>query len=229
VAFDLPAEEVDYGATGGDRVPQEILKGLIDRIRAAAEKNGYPTGHREEQKRQFDLDVTRLLLERMEVSPHEASVPAVWHTFTCVFLPDLVRWRFPHADPESPRALDRFLNPVRNCFGRLWRRAFLLRDAGATDPLHLVASLSEDQFLHLVERPYLAGNRRLALLMGRACVGLKSTRRDDIMQDAAKRLRRLASVLSLETMSDENLQRTVESAFRESQSAVLGPEPSRPR
>jgi hypothetical protein len=58
--------------------------------------------------------------------------------------------------------------------------------------------------------------------MAKACLGLKSPRKDDIMQDAAKRMRRVASVLSLETMSDDSLRRAVESAFKDSQNAVLG-------
>src|SRR5207237_1157045 len=98
--------------------PSEELQNIVDRIRAAANTAGYPSAHGEDQKRRFDLTVTRILMDRLRVTPHEASVPAVWHTFTCVLLPDVVRWRFPHADPDSPRALDRFLSPIRNCFGR---------------------------------------------------------------------------------------------------------------
>lgn len=222
VVFGIPSEEVEYGATGGDRVPENVLAKVVGLVRRAAVAHGYPSRHEEDRKRQFDLDVTRVLMEHIQITPHEASVPGVWHTMTCVLLPDLVRWRFPHDDPDSPRALDRFLSPVRNCFGRLWRRAFLLRDAQASDPYHLVAALSEDQFLHLVERPHLAGNRRLALLVARDCVGLKVSRKDDIMQDAAKRLRRIASVLSLETLPDPELAKVVQRAFQDSVQVILG-------
>src|SRR5690606_7653755 len=102
--------------------------------------------------------VGRLLVEQMEISANEATQVEMWAFLGCVLLPDVVRWRFPGraATPD-----ERFIGGargLRNTFGRLWWRAYLLEarrgEDGLLDPL---VALNEDEMVQITERPGLSG------------------------------------------------------------------------
>src|SRR5690349_19303979 len=81
-----------YAPTGGNRVKESHLSKIQGEIRTLAQSLGFPDRFNDQARRTFDAESGRILHERMDISPADASNPGVWMFMSCVLLPDIVRW-----------------------------------------------------------------------------------------------------------------------------------------
>jgi hypothetical protein len=206
-----------YAPTGGNRAHEEHLRQLQKNLRELADSHGFPKRANTKAKQGFDSDSGALLHESMNVCSADASHAGVWGFLCCVLAPGIVRWRFP--GDKGKTSEDRFLGGVRNCFGRVWWRAHVLRDGTATDPYHFLKELGEDELVQIMERPGLGKTPPVAR---QSCVSfLRAIRRLPkkrmaIMRDAQKRLRRLLPMVAFETLDPEDLDQLVDRCFKQS-------------
>jgi hypothetical protein len=204
-------EHVDavFTPTGGTRVGSEKLKELRDVLLEQALANGYPGSASDEQRSTFDTLASVALHTRMQVAPSEAARRGVWEFMTCVLAPDLVRWRFPGEGGET--SAERFLTGRRNTFQRLWWRAHILRDDKREDNCYaLVALLGEDEIVQIMERPSLAGYRRMTTHVATGLLSAmerhKHLSRRTLIREMQKHLLRLSSLIMLDGLEDQQLE-----------------------
>ena len=214
-----------YAATGGHRVRKGDLELLQTAMRELAQQCGYPEQPDDQQRRRFDATSGQLLYEKMQISPAEAAHPGVWIFMACVLLPDVVRWRFPGAADRTSE--DRFLwksRGVRNTFGRVWWRAYILYQPETENPFELLYLLGEDELVQIMERPGIAGSPALAKQICRSFINVSITAtgiaRSDLLRDAMKRLRRLLVMTSFDALEEAVLQELVDGIFAESITAL---------
>lgn len=217
-----------YAPSGGHRVSEERLTEIANGVRSIAARSGYPgrpTKDADEGLRAFDVETATFLHSRMEIGAAEASAAGVWSFIGCVLLPDIARWRYPGREGFTPR--ERFLGAARgtrNVLGRLWWRAELLGTDNDEQGDSLLSFLSEDELVAVMERPGLAGNPILARQIGksfRQVVGQSSElRRTDIMRDATKRVRRLLTLISFESLDEGQVGEIVGGVFVQSVRAL---------
>ena len=217
-------DSVLFAPIGGQKVQRETVARIQSLIRLRADAARAAAGENE-PKRRFDYEVSILLFEEMDISPHEASQLGVWAFLACVVLPDIVRWRFPRE--EGGTRSERFIGGargVRNTFGRLWWRAWALEEADAADRWTRLRGLLEDQAVALLERPILCGYPPLAraALDGVETVVAEGGGRQDATRELAKRLRRIAAVTPFELLTAEQQSRRVAGAAAEVQKSLLG-------
>jgi hypothetical protein len=205
-----------FTPTGGARVGAERLNELRDLLLKQAIANGYPLSASEDQRRRFDQLASVALHSRMQISPSEAAKRGVWEYMTCVLAPDLVRWRFPgEGAATSP---DRYFAGRRNTFQRLWWRAHLMRDERREDNRYaLLGLLGEDEVVQIMERPNLAGYRRLtahvaAGLLDAAERHVTVTRRI-LIREVQKHLLRLSSIVMFDALEEEQLRALTEQLY----------------
>lgn len=214
---------VIFSPTGGTRVDFAELRSVATAIRLTASENGYPrtmsTGVRELGRNitgahTFDVLAAIQLHRRLSIHPHEASKDGVWEFFTCVLLPDVVRWRFPGSGVTSD---ERFLGGVRNVFARLWWRAYLLFEPSHYDPYRLLKFLNEDEIVQITERPVIGFNQRLTRFTVEAFIETlqihKRVPRMELMREAQKHLSRSAPLISFDAVDDADLRSWVGSIF----------------
>lgn len=188
-------------ATGARRSEQDLRK-LADAVRACAVDSGFPRplGARSARATSFDRQLSRVLLKEMELVPADAAVEDVWSFVSLILLPDIAFWRFPNTDSRVD--YERLLGRPRNVFRRLWWRAYTLGPDAS-------AALFEDEAVAIMERPTLAGDRRLAravienhLEMAQSDATIPRT---ELLRQVAKRVRRLSAVLTIPALGDTEL------------------------
>ena len=211
----LEHEAAIWSAVGGTRIKPQRLERLRELIHAAAEDHGWPSPVRKQTDiNRFDSLTAVLLHKNMHIIPGEASKHDVWSFLACVVFPDLVRWRFPGgAEGTSP---ERYLGGVRNTFQRLWWRAETLNDPSADNDYRLLQKLGEDELVQIMERPVIAGNMVLARSLARN-LSVRFTKsegsRMKLMREAAKRLVRHSSLVSFDSMLDQEIDDSVSMVF----------------
>ena len=216
-----------FGATGGQRVPESRIASIQKKIRELASKFGYPDSVSIERSRinVFDAEVSVVLIQDAEMAPSEASRTDVWSFFSTVVLPDLVRWRFPGG--ASGTSLERFGGNggvVRNTFGRLWWRGWTF-GASTSDGELVLRDLGEDEIVQIMERSSIAGYPPLAVSLGSAVIqhaasAPRSVARSELMRESAKRIQRLRSIISFESLSREELDKLVSNSVAATQFAM---------
>ena len=230
-----------FAPIGGQKVDRDAIARIQTVVRLKADAADSDRDAPEAAKRRFDYEVAMLLHEEMGISPHEASQLGVWAFLACIVLPDVVRWRFP-GEGDTPTRPERFLGGargLRNTFGRLWWRAYAFSDPDHVDRWHLVRQLLEDQAVAILERPTIAGYPPLArAVLTRTLasgIGDRGISRQDAIRDLSKRLRRLAAVVPVETLSQTVLDEYVDAALLEVERSlapagtlVAGPSAPRP-
>lgn len=211
-------EEVIYAPIGPPRAPVAHIRELGDGIRAIAAKSGYPDKPTQRNARSFDARTAVHLYEQMRISPNEASRDGFWQFIACVVAPDVVRWRFP-GKPAAGTASERFLGGVRNVFGRLWWRAYMLRDDTADSPHHVLRALNEDELVQLMERPTMVGDRRLTLTLAKCFLAAAEDEhgptRMEVMREIQKRLMRLFPIICFAALPDDVLDRMLRGVIAE--------------
>jgi hypothetical protein len=129
-----------------------------------------------------------------------------WQFLTCVLAPDLVRWRWLDGNAE------RFLDGRRNAFWRVWQIAHVLRVGDDLRLMREVGAIDQDLWQQMIERSALASCRRLSrltlecfLVAHRQSPTLTTPRA--WYRDIQKRMIRLSSFVSFETIDDKELTR----------------------
>ena len=219
-----------YAATGGNKIGITGLSQLQKKIREHASLCGYPNQPGTKQKRDFDAASGQILHENMYITPSEASKPEVWNFLACILLPDIVRWRFPGTDGVT--ASERFLGKnraLRNTFGRVWWRAYVLYQQGVERPYDLLYQLGEDELVQIMERPGIAGSPVLAKQICRSFLAARNgvSNAPELLRDAMKRLRRLLPLISFDALEEDVLRQLVNQVFTESYSSLFNQRESR--
>lgn len=213
---DLQHSQSYWYATGARRTEKDLVA-LSEAIRACAADNGWPKplGGRSTLATGFDRQLSRVLLEEMAPIPADAADEGVWSFLSLVLLPDVAFWRFPNTQARAD--YERLLGRPRNVFRRLWSRAYTL-GADASE------ALFEDESVNIMERPTLAGDRRLAqaivgrhLAMARADPALPRT---ELLRQVAKRMLRLCAVLTVPALTDAQVDQLVEEVAEASLKAL---------
>lgn len=210
--------------TGGTRVSLQNLTQIQNSIRILAQSSGYPAAFTIKQRQNFDAQCAALLHQQMNISPAEASKNGVWEFFSCVLLPDIVRWRFPGKLPDGTEE-ERFFGGIRNVFRRLWWRAYILQDNTSGNPYSILAQLGEDELVQIMERPSLAGSPRLAkstcLVFLRTISVYSGISRMELMRDAQKQLFRLLPLISFDSIDENLLVELLEEVFDKSVNSLI--------
>lgn len=209
-----------FTATGGRRAAEEDLRQLRRGLLAAAEANGFPDAATDAQRASFDVRAAAFLHEKMALAPAEAGRGGVWAFICIVLAPDLVRWRFPGTGSGTPP--ERLLPGRRNTFQRLWWRAEILR-SGTVDAYRLLSKLGEDEAVQIMERPTLAGCRPLSTTVAQELLAAAERAphipRRTLVREAQKRIMRLASFISFDTLEHDQLWEHVRRVFEQVESA----------
>ncbi|MEV6695327.1 hypothetical protein AB0M35_28045 [Micromonospora sp. NPDC051196] len=185
--------------TAPHRVTEDDLRTLQHSVRATAAQAGWPAPATKTRGTAFDRKLAPVLYHQMAIVPADAACEDVWSFLSLVLLPDIAFWRWPN-DQRRP-GYERIIGRPRNVFRRLWTRIHNLGD-------DLGAQLLEDEAVAILERPTLGAHPRVARAIARghlATVGKADTARTEILRITARRLRRLAVVVSLETLDDSQL------------------------
>lgn len=165
---------------------------------------------------EFDKLFTKISFEIFhDLNPIDGFNRDVWSYITMRLLPDLALWRW-----EKNRTDERFLGGLeRSCFQRLWLRAFVIGP-------ELASMLQEDEAVNIFERPEaIGGNKRLAMTFAtyivekRGVFDLDSGEKiisTELVKQSAKRLRRTMSVQVVQSMTDQELYKHIESVFLDS-------------
>ena len=188
-----------FAATGGARVPRELLEDLRERVVKVAGEAGFPSGGRRRDHTEFDQEIARLLHERTGLVAAEAAVRPIWAFLALVLLPDVSYWRY--WEPPVDRILGTDI--TRHVWGRLWWRAHLLAVPNETDPYRLLATFNESDFDQIYARRNLLGGSRsviraLADVWPSVETAEFGSRR--ILRDVLKRLLRTAAVLEFDAL-----------------------------
>ncbi len=205
-----------FTPTGGARISLDKLHDLRVVLLKQATDNGYPLPASERQRRDFDTLTSVALHTRMQIAPSEAAKGGVWEYMTCVLGPDLVRWRFPgEGAGTSP---NRYFAGRRNTFQRLWWRAHLLRDDRREDNRYaLVGLLGEDEVVQILERPNLAGYRRLTVHVATGLISAvekhSMVARRVLIREVQKHLLRLSSFVMFDALNEDQLLSVVEQLY----------------
>jgi len=206
VAALLPdrSSEVTYSAVGGARASDDDLLGLRGEVIDLARSHGWPDQALDLPA--FESRCARVLHSRLPMTPHEAAHEEVWSCLTCCWLLDVALWRF-GAEADERRFVG---NVNRNTFRRLWWRAEIL---GSDIDLGL---MGEDELVNIMERPTIAGDRRLARTIAREFLARVETGAGDrmqLMREAMKRLLRLTPFVAFSAVSDGELEDLVKDTF----------------
>lgn len=214
---DIFHESVQFAPTGGNKVDENELRNLQRSVRECAEKFGYPGSASEDSARRFDAACGILLHQNMHLHPSEASHLGMWAFLGCILLPDVVRWRFFSDSTARERFIGEDRGLRRHTFGRLWWRSYLLYQPGWDEPYDLLNFLYEDDLVQITERNSIAANPLLAsafaLSFLKAVEQYDSIPRRQLIREASKRLFRLFSIISFDTLDSDVLQIQMDQVF----------------
>ena len=212
---------IAYSPVGGVRVEQTDLEELRRVLVELAASHGMPGAV--DRTAEFEGSCARVLRDRLDMTPHEASHEEVWSYLTCCWLLDIAVWRFgPEADER------RYIGNVnRNTFRRLWWRAEVL------GPEIDLTRLGEDELVNIMERPTIAADRRLARAIAAEFLarvdGGVVRERMQLMRDAMKRVLRLTPMVAFSALDSTEVAQLVAHTFDVAEAALNGlPAPSQP-
>lgn len=215
-----------YGMVGGRRVLRNELVELQHQLRDLAKNHGYPgRGGKRDAINEFDRAASVLLHESMRINAHEAAQHGVWQYLCTSVVPDVVRWRFP-GQQEGMTNEERFRGGRRNCLGRLWWRAYVFKDPRLEGEAayERLSYLGEDEFVQLMERPSLFGDRRLLRMTVDGFVEFAANNkaiRHGLMRDLQVRLLRKQALIYLQGLEDHQLKILISTTLHESARAHL--------
>ena len=208
--------DAEPSATGGHPVPAEKLREVQSTIRAIARQAGYPnviSGYTQS----FDRPCGTALYRIMEIVPADAAEEGVWSFLSVVVVPEIGPWRFPNRPDE------RLLGRPRNVLRRLWWRGWALGPDLDFAP-EGCQPLGEDEFVQIMERPTLGGNRRSAGALQQALwraelAGLNAPR-SEMMRELARRLRATRSHILLDAVDEDELSELLDKLIAQAEEAL---------
>jgi hypothetical protein len=201
---------ISWAATGGRRIKTSELLAVRTSVLKIASSLGFPRISTQAQRAEFDAQCSAYLLQSGVIPAGEALRDDVWAYVATVLLPDVCLWRF--ATPPK----ERFFGGVRNTFQRLWLRARAF-DRGPDHPKRweLLSQLSEDAKVQITERPSVAADPRLALMIAECWLKTANkagkSRMEDTTRSAVRNLRIANEVLYFAALDEK----TIESATQE--------------
>ncbi|MEU8376572.1 hypothetical protein AB0C22_26110 [Micromonospora sp. NPDC048894] len=191
------------------RVAEDDLRALQQTVRAVAADADWPAPLSKTNGTAFDRLLAPTLYRQMTIVPADAASEEVWSFLSLVVLPDVALWRWPN--PLRRPGYERIIGRPRNVFRRLWNRIHSLGE-------NLGGQLYEDEAVAILERPTLGAHPRVARAITHAhlaTAGEACAARTEILRITARRLRRLAVVVSLESLDDARLMELVGRYTRE--------------
>ncbi len=205
---------VTFSPVGGTRVSEDQLGALRQEVVQLAREHGFPG--QPSRLMAFEGDCARLMHTRLPMTPHESSHEDVWSYLTCCWLLDVALWRFGSEADER-----RFIGNVnRNTFRRLWWRGEIL------GPDIDLRRLGEDELVNIMERPTIAGDRRLARAVAAEFLRLvetgESADRMLLMREAMKRLLRLTPFVAFWSLTAEEVEALVSETFDAARAGLEG-------
>jgi Family of unknown function (DUF6339) len=212
---------VTFSPVGGVRAERNDLEELRHVLVDLAVAHGMPGPL--DRTNEFEGNCARILRDRLEMTPHEASHEEVWSYLTCCWLLDIAVWRFGSEADER-----RYIGNVnRNTFRRLWWRAEVL------GPEIDLTRLGEDELVNIMERPTIAADRRLARAIAAEFLqrveGGVVRERMHMMRDAMKRVLRLTPMVAFSALQSSEVAQVVAHTFDLAEAALNGlPAPSQP-
>jgi len=205
-----------FSPLGGAPVGEKELRELAEKLTVISERFGYPGKCLD--TRSTDAQWSEYLYRNLNVTPHEAAKDEMWNFMTCVLVPDLVKWRWESDGADAPS--DRWITVRRrgrNCFGRLWWRSEILVIPQSASPYELVHELKEDEFVQIMERPSLAGNRSLSRAAAKALIefGKRNPKanRANIFREVQKRLLRVGAYMEFEAIQEGSIRSLLSEIF----------------
>lgn len=216
---------VQFAPTGGNRISPQELDKLQNMVRECASLHGYPELVGDNVSRKFDVQCGILLHQNMRLHPSEASHLEMWAFIGCVLLPDIVRWRFSGDATDKLRFIGEDRGLRRHTFGRLWWRTYLLYQPNWNEPYDLFNHLYEDDLVQITERNSIAASpllvKTFCLSFLQAVEQYKSVARRDLIREASKRLFRLLSIVSFETLEEEAVQGLINNVFEDTALSLM--------
>ncbi|MEU8493520.1 MAG: DUF6339 family protein [Actinomycetota bacterium] len=203
-----------FAATGGHRVPIDMLDDLRRRVVKIAEEHGYPSGGRRRDHSEFDREIAALLHERCGLVAAEAAVRPIWAFMALVVLPDVSYWRYP--EPPADRVLATDI--TRHVWGRLWWRAHLLvLPEQFGDRYRLLDTFGEADFDQIyARRTLLGGSRKLVRAVAETwpTVDRGGFQSRVVLRDLLQRLLRLGAVVEFDVLDDLELRDQIRAEAR---------------
>jgi len=199
-------ETQQFAPTGPPRVSAEYLLSVRERLSLFAREAGYP--QRRELGR-FDSTAAVYLAE-LDLPIGQVIRSDTWAWMTVFLVPHLVQWRWGKVDHCA--SISRYTGILqRNALGRLWFRAYVMREPGEA-PWSTLQLVNEDAHVAILERTSISRDHRLA----RAIVSAwhESGRGEDALRDAMVRIRVQLLLRDVSELTDASLREVVLSAFR---------------
>ena len=214
---DLP-RAIQFAATGGSRASAPKLQALHDGIFKTASNCGMARKRVPNRHARFDLEAAALFVDNSLLSDSEALRDEFWSFVGVVMAPQVVYWRF-------GRSRKRYSGGVRNTFQRLWLRARVLdRGAEHEDRWGLLAALTEDALVQIMERPSIGADPTLARSLAeawlRAAERFGRSKMEDIMRRTSLLVRVQNEIRSLATLNRASLAPLLDSVFDSAGAAI---------
>jgi hypothetical protein len=222
ISREMPDRDVvvTYSPVGGNRIDVSELAELRSALVKLAQEHGMPA--EPVNVSAFEAAAARLIHDRLDITPHEASQEGVWSYLTCCWLLDLAVWRF-----GANANTDRFIGHLnRNTFRRMWWRAEVL------GPDVDLAQLGEDELVNIMERPTLFSDRRLARAIALEQIDRvgrgAAVDRMRLMREATKRLLRLTPFVAFSALELDQVKLIVSDAFNAAAAGLTGEQATMP-
>lgn len=200
-------------AVGGIPVPKHWLQRIQDGLREITAMYGFPSKLEQKAQQNLDRALGTYLYKELKIVPGDAAAEGVWSFLTLVLVPEIAPWRFPQ------RAESRLIGVPRNVLRRLWWRAWTLGPDLTIAPAGC-SPLGEDEFVQIMERSGISGNRKTARAARDAvwraeANGLLQVPRTDLMRGLIPRVLATRSHIVLDVLSDAELSALLDDYVRQ--------------
>lgn len=205
-----------YTQTGGSKVTSARLRGIRSRLEEIATECGFPAEAPRDATTRFDLLAARYLSEEAKIPVCEAMRPDMWAFFSLVLAPDITDWRF------DGRPRERWTAGIRNTFGILWRRGYLIgtdHQDGRGSGWETLEALTQDALVQIMERTSLTADPRTARIIAETWLNTsrlptREAPMEAVMRSASRNLRAYRVTQELDALPEKALRDRVAAAFR---------------
>jgi hypothetical protein len=177
-------------------------------VRAVADAAGWPAAPSSADADTVDRELGRVFVERMGVTPVDASDLRMWDFLALVALPDVALWR-------SRRAtLRRAVDPEDHVFARLWWREYVLADAMRPPPG--ADALTDAELTALFRRRDLVADPAVARALARCTIasGPADDRRIERLQAALRALLHTMPIIDVDSLGPAALDALVRTSLQ---------------